>query len=74
MGKSKSRILRKGINDRMRKINRSEAIHSAAQALNNSDIAQAKSYITMFGINAEELLEAGAGYETVVAINNILSL
>lgn len=74
MGKSKSRILRKGINDRLQKIDRPEAVATAVKSLNNGEIPHAKSYITMFGITAEELLEGGASYESVVAIKNILSL
>lgn len=73
MGKSKARIFRKGINDQLPKISRNDAISLAVENLETGDIAKAKHYITMFGLSAEELLESGASYETVVAIKNILS-
>ena len=73
MGKSKARIFRKGINDQLPKISRNDAISLAVENLEKGDIAGAKYYITMFGLSAEELLEAGASYETVVAIKNIFT-
>ncbi len=71
MGKSKSRILRKGINDQIPKITRVEAVSEAAKHLNSNNTAKARNLITMFGLSAEEILEAGASYEAVVAIKNI---
>ncbi|MBO6256655.1 hypothetical protein J6N69_01280 [bacterium] len=73
MGKSKARIFRKGINDQLPKISRSDAIKCAVEYLEQAKISQAKKYITMFGLDAEELLEAGASYEVVVAIKNIFT-
>jgi len=73
MGKSKARIFRKGINDQLPKISRNDAISLAVKNLESGEISEAKHYITMFGLNAEELLEAGASYETVVAIKNIFT-
>lgn len=72
MGKSKSRILRKGINLTVPTISRQEAIVRAVNYLEGQNIQLAKDLITMFGLGAEELLEGGASYETVVAIKNIL--
>lgn len=74
MGKSKARILRKGINNQLPKITRQDATDLAVKALNQGNINEAKDYITMFCMTGEELLEAGASYESVVAINNILTL
>jgi len=71
MGKSKSRILRKGINNRVTKITRAEAVIEAAEFLNSNNNIDAKNLITMFGLSAEELLEAGASYESVVSMKNI---
>lgn len=71
MGKSKARILRKGINNQIPTMSRAEAINEAASALNNNDITQAKYLISFFGLGADEVLEAGACYEAVVAIKNI---
>ncbi len=71
MGKSKSRIFRKGINDQITKVTREDATKNAAKLLNANIQNEAKDIITMFGLDAEELLEAGASYESVVAIKNI---
>ena len=73
MGKSKARIFRKGINDQLPKISRDDAVSLAVKNLENGCIPEAKHYITMFGLSAEELLEYGASYETVVAIKNIFT-
>ena len=73
MGKSKSRILRKGINNQLPKISREDAVKFSVESLESGNIREAKRYITMFGLGAEELLEAGASYETVVAIKNIFT-
>lgn len=73
MGKSKARIFRKGINNQIPKISRESALKLAVDNLESGDIREAKRYITMFGLSAEELLEADASYETVVAIKNIFT-
>jgi hypothetical protein len=73
MGKSKTRILRKGINDQFTKMTREGATAQAAKFLNENNNIEAKNLITMFGLGAEELLEAGASYESVVALKNIFS-
>lgn len=73
MGKSKARILRKGINDQLTKISREDAITLVVQKLEKADITTAKHYITLFCLSAEEILEAGASYEAVVAIKNIFT-
>ncbi len=72
MGKSKSRIFRKGANDHVPTISRQDAITEAIKSLETQDIRKATNIITMFGLCAEELLENGASYETVTAIKNIL--
>ena len=71
MGKSKTRIFRKGINDQITKITRESAIVKASKSLNSGLPTEAKSLITMFGLTAEELLEAGTNYEAIVSIKNI---
>ncbi len=71
MGKSKSRIFRKGINDQITKISRSDAIVETVKYLNCNKNTEAHNLITMFGLSAEEILEAGASYEAVVAMKNI---
>jgi len=72
MGKSKTRILRKGVNDQLTTISRNSALVKAVENLNAGKTKDAKSLITMFGLTAEELLEAGASYESVISIKNIL--
>ena len=71
MGKSKSRILRKGIQNQLPKLSRENAIIEAVKLLDSSKNNDAKDLISMFGLNADELLEAGASYEAVVAIKNV---
>lgn len=71
MGKSKTRIFRKGANDQITTMTRESAVQAAVKNLNETQTTDAKSLITMFGLSAEELLEAGASYESVVAIKNI---
>lgn len=73
MGKSKSRILRKGINNQMTSMSRLQAVDEAAKLLNSAAMNEAVNIITMFGLSAEELLEAGASYEAVIAIKNIFT-
>ena len=71
MGKSKARIFRKGINNQIPKTTRDDAIKLAVEALENSDPTSAKYNITLFSLSAEDLLEAGASYESIIAIKNI---
>lgn len=71
MGKSKTRIFRKGINDTIPKISRIDAINEVVKSLEKQDNTAAKRLITMFGLSAEEILEAGASYESVVSMKNI---
>ncbi len=71
MGKSKTRIFRKGKNDLIAKISRQDALMDAASMLNSRRNIEAYNLITMFGLSAEELLEAGAGYEAVTSIKNL---
>lgn len=71
MGKSKTRIFRKGINDQITKMTRSDAVQKVANYLNELDNNSARDLITMFGLSAEEILEAGASYESVIALKNI---
>ncbi|MBE7712627.1 MAG: hypothetical protein E7Z87_02660 [Cyanobacteria bacterium SIG26] len=73
MGKSKTRILRKGINDQFTRMTREDAINEVAHLLNSNKNTQAHNLITMFGIEAEEALEAGASYEAVIAMKNIFN-
>lgn len=73
MGKSKKRILYKGINDKITNLKREDALKSVIKAFNTKKIDDdIKNLISLFGFTAEELLEAGAKYEDVVGIKVLL--
>lgn len=73
MGKSKKRILHKGINDQITNMTRAGALHEVVEACNAKKISiEIKNLITLFGLSAEELLEAGASYEDILGLKNIL--
>lgn len=70
MGKAKKRIIYRGKNEQFSSMTRAEAILNTAKMLNNGD-KEAYSLITLFGLSAEEVLEAGASYETVKGMENL---
>ena len=70
MGKAKQRSLKKGINDRFQYMTRESALESVVENINNtSDVLDT---ITLFGFTAEEMLEAGAEYEDVMALGGLV--
>lgn len=71
MGKSKKRIIYKGKNLQFSNLTRSDAVKKTVELLENSD-KEAYSLITLFGLTAEEVLEAGASYEVVKGLEGIL--
>ena len=71
MGKSKKRIIHKGRNLQFTNLSRKEAVQSVVELLQGND-KEAYSLITLFGLSAEEILEAGASYESVKGMENIL--
>ncbi len=71
MGKSKKRIIYKGKNLQFTNLTREEAVKTAVEFL-NSNSKEAYSLITLFGLTAEEILEAGASYESVKGIESLL--
>ncbi len=73
LGKSKTRIFRKGITDKLPTISRHEAIIQATKFLNSRDFNDAKRLIEIFGLSAEELLEEGASYEAVKSIKSVFN-
>lgn len=74
MGKSKRRILHKGINDQITNLKREDALKDVVKACNSKKVdANAKDLISLFGFSAEELLEFGAHYEDVVSLKNVLN-
>lgn len=74
MGKSKRRILHKGINDKITNIKRQDALEDVVKACNAKKVDDGiKNLISLFGFSAEELLESGAQYEDVLALKGVLS-
>lgn len=73
MGKAKKRSLQLGIHDRLSKLSREEAIEAAVEMLKNGRNIDVYGLITLFGLTAEELLEGGASYESVVSLGNIFN-
>ena len=71
MGKSKTRILRKGIKNQFTTMTRENAVKETVKFLESNSLNDAKDLITMFGLDAEELLEAGASYESVKAVEKV---
>ncbi len=71
MGKAKKRSFHLGIHDRFSRLTREEAIEMVVCKLNenNKDVY---GLITLFGLSAEEILEAGGSYEAVKGLDNIL--
>ena len=71
LGKFKKRIIYKGKNLQFTNLTREEAAKTAAEFLNLNS-KEAYSLITLFGLTAEEILEAGASYEAVKGVENLL--
>jgi hypothetical protein len=71
LGKSKKRIIYRGKNELFGKLSRTEAVKTVVNMLNEGN-KEAYSLITLFGMSAEEILEAGVSYEIVKGIGNIL--
>ncbi len=71
MGKAKKRGFRRGDLDDFFKLSREDALKEVVKLLKEND-NNAFSLITLFGLSAEELLEAGADYEDVVKMGCML--
>ena len=71
MGKAKRRSLKNGINDRFQYMTRESALDSVIKNTNNKN--EVIDTITLFGFTAEEMLEAGAEYEDVMAFGGLVS-
>ena len=70
MGKAKKRSLALGIYNKLSNITRGEAIEKPVKNIESKQ--EAIELITLFGITAEELLEAGASYEDVVSFGGMI--
>lgn len=70
MGKAKRRSLNQGINNKFQYMTRASALDSVVKNLDKKyDIIDT---ITLFGFTAEEMLEAGAEYEDVMALGSLV--
>jgi len=71
MGKSKRRSLNQGINNKFQYMTRESALDSVIKNMDNKN--EVIDTITLFGFTAEEMLEAGAEYEDVMALGGLIS-
>ena len=71
MGKAKRRSLNQGINNKFQYITRESALDSVVKNMDNKN--EVIDTITLFGFTAEEMLEAGAEYEDVMALGGLIN-
>ncbi len=71
MGKAKRRSLKQGIHDKFQYMTRESALDSVIRNIDNKN--EVIDTITLFGFTAEEMLEAGASYEDVMAFGGLVS-
>ena len=71
MGKSKSRSLNRNVNDKFKYMTRESALNTVVNHMNNKK--EIIDMVTLFDFTAEEMLEAGAEYEDVMALGGIVS-
>lgn len=73
MGKSKKRIFNKHKNANGSSIKREDAVKSILKSIKNNILdVETKNLISLFGISAEELAEAGATYEELKALKSLI--
>ncbi|MBR1776196.1 hypothetical protein IJ750_03895 [bacterium] len=70
MGKSKRRSLNQELHDKFSYMTRESALESVIKNIEHKD--KVIDTITLFGFTAEEMLEAGAAYEDVMAFGGII--
>ena len=70
MGKSKRRSLKQGLHDRFPYKTRESALNEVVKK--QEEKKDVMDTITLFGFSAEEMLEAGAAYEDVVALGSLV--
>lgn len=71
MGKAKRRSLNQGINNKFQYMTRESALDSVIKNMDKKN--EVIDTITLFGFTAEEMLEAGAEYEDVMALGGFIS-
>ena len=70
MGKAKSRNLSRQVNDKFKYVTRESALEWVIENMDNLD--SVIDTITLFDFGAEDLLEAGAAYEDVMALGGLV--
>jgi len=70
MGKAKKRSFALGINKQIPSITREQAVEKAVKIIENRQ--EVLELISLFGLSAEELLEAGATYEDVMSLGELV--
>ncbi|MCQ2743258.1 MAG: hypothetical protein MJ230_00480 [bacterium] len=70
MGKSKSRSLNRHTNDKFKYLTREGALEAVIKNIDDTDFVI--DTVTLFDFTAEDILEAGADYEDVVALGGIV--
>ena len=71
MGKAKRRSLNQGIHKKFQYMTRESALESVIKNIENRN--EVIDTITLFGFTAEEMLEAGAAWEDVIAFGGLVS-
>lgn len=71
MGKAKKRSFQLGINNQFSSLSREDAVKMVVKFLEENN-READNLITLFGMSAEEILEAGASYEAVKSKKGLL--
>ena len=70
MGKAKRRSFQQGINNKFQYMTRESALDNVVKNIDNKN--EVIDTITLFGFTAEEMLEAGASYEDVMAFGGLV--
>ena len=70
MGKAKRRSFQNGINDKFPYMTRESALKTVVKNIENK--SEVIDTITLFDFTAEDILEAGAAYEDVMALGAIV--
>lgn len=71
MGKAKKRSFQLGIYNQFSSLSREDAVKEVVKLLEENS-READNLITLFGMSAEEILEAGASYEAVKSKEGLL--
>ena len=72
MGKSKKRIIARGKYDQMVNLSREQAVELTVKKISEGESVE--NLISLFGLKAEELLEAGADYEIIKGLGRIFDV